>query len=303
MKKILVINYSQTGQLDEIISNFIAPLEECEIDRVKLHLRKEYEFPWSNDVFFNEMPETVLEKGVEILPVEYKYDSYDLIIFGYAPWFLSPSPPCVALLKDEKFKLLLKDTPVVTLIGCRNMWLNSQESVKKYIEEAGGKLVGNVVLYDRNSNLISAFTILYWMQSGKKERLYNLFPKPGIADEDIQGSGRFGNVLNEALKSNDLDSLQNKILDLGLIKISTNIMFVELRGKILFKLWAKKIASIKDKPKKRLRWIRIFKYYLLIALFIISPLVLIVYNILALPFVYARVKTKKMYFYQLKLKD
>lgn len=303
MKKILVINYSQTGQLDEIISHFIAPLEAHDIDSVKVKLIKEYEFPWSNDVFFNEMPETVLEKGVEIEPLFYKYDSYDLIIFGYAPWFLSPSPPAIALLKDEKFKLLLKDTPVVTLIGCRNMWLNSQESVKKYIADAGGKLVGNVVLYDRNSNLISAFTILYWMQSGNKKRLYNLFPKPGIADEDIQGAGRFGSIVNDSLNADDFTSLQEKILNLGLIKISTNIMFVELRGKVLFKLWAKKIASIKNNPKKRLRWIRIFKYYLLIALFIVSPLVLIVYNILVLPFFYGRVKSKKEYFYQLKLKE
>lgn len=302
MKKVLVINYSQTGQLDEIISNLIQPFNDCEIDWVKVKLKKEYHFPWSNDVFFNEMPETVLEKGVDILPIETKYDSYDLIIFGYAPWFLSPSPPCVATFKNEKFKDLLKDTPVVTVIGSRNMWINSQESVKKYIAEAGGKLVGNVVLYDRNSNLISAFTILYWLQSGKKERLYNVFPKPGVSDEDINGAGRFGSLIYDALNTNDYNSLQDKILDLGLIKISTNIMFVELRGKLLFKLWAKKIIKITDQ-KKRMRWIRVFKYYLLTALFIASPIVLLVYNILVLPFTFSSIKSKKAYFYQLKLKE
>jgi len=302
MKKALVLNYSQTGQLDEILDNFIAPFNEFSVERVKLKLKKEFPFPWENDVFFNEMAETVLEEEVEILPIEVKHDKYDLIIIGHAPWFLSPSRPTVSLLKDEKVKSLLKDTPVVTVIGSRNMWLHAQESVKRYVAEAGGQLVGNIVLYDRVTNLVSAFTILYWMQSGKKDRLYNIFPKPGISDEDIKGAGRFGKIVSDALAENSFIGLQEKILDLGLIKISTNIMFMELRAKVLFKMWANKIKSKSEDAKVRLRWVRLFKYYLLIALFVVSPILLLLYNIFGVPFTLKSIKSKKTYFYDLKLR-
>ena len=62
-------------------------------------------------------------------------DKYDLIIFGYQPWFLSPSLPATALLKNETFKKIMKNSPIVTVIGARNMWLNSQESVKQLIKD------------------------------------------------------------------------------------------------------------------------------------------------------------------------
>lgn len=303
MKKVLVLNYSQTGQLDEILDNFLATFNGCSIERVKIQLKNEFPFPWDNDVFFNEMPETVLEEELEILPIEVEHDNYDLIVIGHAPWFLSPSRPTVSLLKDKRIKSLLKDTAIVTVIGSRNMWLHAQESVKKYIAEAGGHLVGNVVLYDRVTNLVSAFTILYWMQSGKKDRLYNIFPKPGISDEDIKGSGRFGKIVSDALAENSFIGLQEKLLDLGLIKISTNIMFVELRAKVLFKMWAKKIKSKSGDAKVRLRWVRLFKYYLLIALFVISPILLLLYNLFGVPFTLKNIKSKKAYFYDLKLRD
>jgi hypothetical protein len=112
------------------------------------------------------MPETVLEVDYEVKDIHYSCEKYDLIVLGYQPWFLSPSLPTTALLKNEKFKSLLKDTPVVTVIGSRNMWLNSQESVKKLIQEAGGKLVGNVPFIDKTNNLLSAVTILHWMLTG-----------------------------------------------------------------------------------------------------------------------------------------
>jgi hypothetical protein len=300
MKKILVLSYSQSGQLDRILDNFLRPFNEFDLDRVKITMKKEFEFPWSSDVFYNTMPETVLEEEREINAFETKYQVYDLIIFAHAPWFLSPSIPCVSMMKNEKIKSLLKDTAIVTIIGSRNMWLNAQESVKGYIIEAGGKLVGNVVLYDKNTNLVSAITILYWMQSGKKDRLYGIFPKPGISDKDIEGTGRFSIPIINALEKDDFSKLQIEIFDLGLIKISTNIMFIELRAKMIFKLWAKKIKSKEDNSKSRKRWVGFFKYYLMFALFLVSPILLVVYNIFVLPFTYKRVRLKKMYFYSLK---
>ena len=294
MGKILAINYSQTGQLNQILDNFLEPLGAHEIDQVKVWPQKRYPFPWTSDVFFDAMPETVLEEKIELEPFEIPRKKYDLIILGYQPWFLSPSPPATALLQDPALTSVMQDTPVITVIGARNMWLNAQESVKKYIREAGGILVGNVPLIDRNPNLISAVTILYWMLTGKKDRFLNLFPFPGVSNEDIEETSIFGEIVNEDLEAGDFDHTQDKVLDTGRIGIQTNILFIELRAKKLFRIWAGII-----KPKKgraRALWVSIYKYYLLIALFIVAPIILTIYNILILPFTLRSVNKTKAKF-------
>ena len=93
MKRILLIGYSQTGQLYQILDNILAPLQEMTLDQVKIEPKEAYSFPWDSHDFFDKMPETVLERPIELQDIEFKYSKYDLIIIGYQPWFLSPSPP------------------------------------------------------------------------------------------------------------------------------------------------------------------------------------------------------------------
>ena len=297
MKNILVINYSQTGQLDQIIDNFLLPFENQNIERVKIFPKKAFPFPWTNKEFFDAMPETVLEENTELEPYNLKSDDYDLILLGYQPWFLSPSIPTTALLLDDKFKSIIKDKDVITIIGARNMWLNSQESVKDHIKNAGGNLVANIPLIDRNNNHISAITILYWMLTGKKDRFLNVFPYPGISTEDIKGSSRFGEIVHNAIHQDSLSQLQSKILDLNLITIKTNILFIELRAKKLFMIWAKLIKNSGSNKKSRAIRVRFFKYYLLVALFFAAPIVYLFYYFLIMPFSKASINRKKAYFY------
>ena len=179
--KVLAINYSQSGQLDEIIENYISTISNVTIDRIKFKTSKKFDFPWTIPTFFDTMPECVKEIPTTIDKINYQFDDYDLIILGYQPWFLSPSIPTTSLLKDEKFKTILNGTPVITIIGSRNMWLNSQEAVVKMIEEGKGKLIGNFPLIDKSNNILSAASILHWMLSGKKERKWGVLPIPGVS--------------------------------------------------------------------------------------------------------------------------
>ncbi|HIP31563.1 MAG TPA: hypothetical protein EYG86_02250, partial [Crocinitomicaceae bacterium] len=166
--KILAINYSQSGQLDNIMSNFLSPIENCDIDRIHLQPEKSFAFPWPTDNFYDIMPETVLEEAIPLKKVTFKEEKYDLIILGYQPWFLSPSMPTAALLQLKGFTSRLNNTKVITVIGARNMWLNSQTSVVEQITNAGGEMVGNLALVDRSPNHLSAISIAHWMMTGKK---------------------------------------------------------------------------------------------------------------------------------------
>lgn len=291
--KILAINYSQSGQLDEIIENYISTLSNVTIDRIKFSTAKKFDFPWTVSTFFDTMPECVKEIPTSINEINYQYDKYDLILLGYQPWFLSPSIPTTSLLKDEKFKQKLNGTPIITIIGSRNMWLNSQDSVVKMIENANGKLIGNLPLIDKSDNVLSAASILHWMLTGKKERKWGILPMPGISQEDIKGASKFGGILNKCIANNKLNDYQNQLVKEKGVFISTNILFIEGRAKTLFKIWANLILKKEAQGKKRSFWVSFFKYYLVIALFVVSPFVLIIYNLLIRPFTLKSIREKK----------
>ncbi len=296
MKNILVVNYSQSGQLNEIIEQFLKPFEPETVERLEIFPAKPFVFPWTSDEFFDKMPECVQEDPIELQPLHFGADRYDLIVLGYQPWFLSPSLPITALLKNPGFKARVKETPIVTVIGGRNMWLNSQESIKKLIADAGGKLVGNIPLMDRVSNLVSAVTILHWMLTGRKDRKWGIFPKPGVSDEDIQSASRFGAIVKKAYDNREYAGLQKEIMATGLINIPTDILFIEGRAKKLFRIWANLIKTKGTTPEKRKRLVGFFKYYLLVALFMVAPVLVTAYRLLIAPLTANTIKKKKEYF-------
>lgn len=283
MLKILAISYSQTGQLDDIVDNLIRPLSSHSVDRVKVEPLFPYPFPWTGKAFFDLMPDCVLENPIPLQPFQIPEKDYDLIIVGYQPWFLSPSLPITSLFDNEEFKAVVNGKPVVTVIGARNMWINSQKSVIQYIEKANGTLVGNIPLGDRTSNLVSALTILHWMLNGKKDKFMGILPKPGISDEDIKGASKYGEVLLDCIQQKQFDTLQDKLLSVGDINLPISIIFIEERAKKLFKIWANIIAKRGTTPSKRKLYVTLFKYYLVVALFMVAPIVLLSYFTLFYP--------------------
>jgi hypothetical protein len=69
-------------------------------------------------------------------------------------------------------------------------------------------------------------------------------------------------------------------------------MFVEGRAKKLFSIW----ANLVNKSKNRRRALVFFKYYLLIALFVVAPIVLFFYRLIFAPFLQKRINRQKKYF-------
>lgn len=293
-KKVLAIYYSQSGQLSDIIHRFLIPFQKAEldVDIVRVHPKPNFEFPWSSKRFFDAMPESVLEIPTELESFSFKFNQYDLIILGYQPWFLSPSIPTTSILKNSNFIKVAQNTPIVTVIGARNMWLNSQEKIKKLLNTANAKLVGNVVLMDHANNLASAISIVYWMFSGKKERFMRIFPLPGVSEADIQQSNKWGEEVKQALLTEDFHKLQENLIQKKALTVKPNLMFIEERAGRLFSIWANFII----KKTNRSFWLMIFKYYLAIALFIISPVLLLLNMVFFRPFSGKKVKRKKIYY-------
>lgn len=276
MKNILVVTYSQSGQLNSIVDNVLKSLNDSSnIYREYLKPKPEFPFPWGGSSFWDAMPESVemIPSKNETLEFDTTID-YDLIILGYPIWFLSPPIPLTTFLKSTEAKKVMNGKPIVTIIGSRNMWVGAQENIKTMISDNGGKLVGNISLRDRHHNLPSVVTIIYWMITGKKDNLWGIFPKPGISDKDIEEADRFGPTILNSLETNNFKVLQENLLQQRSVEIVASILSIEKKGKKIFKIWSKFIRK-KGGPENPARETRLimFKWYLLFVIFIISPIV------------------------------
>ena len=293
-KKVLVIYYSQSGQLGYILDHFTKPLSEAGhmVENIVVHPANAYPFPWTGKSFFAVMPDCVLQVPAALQPFALKENKYDLIVLGYQAWFLSPSIPFNSILNTPAVKNVLKNTPVITVTGARNMWISAMEAIKKILKQNEAKLVGNIALVDKHHNFVSFITIFHWMFKGKKDRYLNLFPKPGVADEDIINTAVFGSTVLQHLNSDSWEGLQENLVQQKAVEVKYNLMFIESKAKRIFGIWAGFIA----KRKKRTAWLVVFKYYLLIALFIAAPVILTVDAIFFKPFLSGRIRKQKQYF-------
>ncbi|NML69493.1 dialkylresorcinol condensing enzyme DarA [Chryseobacterium sp. RP-3-3] len=293
-KNILVIYYSQTGQLEDIVKNVAQPFEakkdEYDVIYYNIQLKEEFPFPWPGDVFFNTFPESYLQIPKEIFPPseEILSKKYDLILFGYQVWYLTPSIPVISFLKSGFAERILKDTDVVTISGTRNMWMLSQEKLKVYLKDLGAKLVGNIALVDRHDNYTSVLTILRWLTTGQKEKS-GMLPAAGVSDEEISGSVKYGNIIEKHFSSGNLSGLQPELVQNGAVEIRPFLVRVEKVGNKIFTIWSNLIIK---KKEKRPLLIKFFKVYLMAAIWIISPVVLVLHLLTTPIFWYKRQKQK-----------
>ncbi|WP_257668475.1 hypothetical protein [Parapedobacter tibetensis] len=308
MKKVLVIYYTQTGQQKEILDQILKPLvadQEIELTFHRIRPMHDYPFPWDGNSFFDAFPESFLQIPCELTPMgnDVLQQDYDLIILGYQVWYLSPSIPINSFLQSPAAKKLLDGKPVVTVINCRNMWVMAQEKVKGLLHHLGATLVGNIVLVDRHLNHVSVITIVHWMMKGKKDSYLGLFPKPGVSDKDIKESVRFGHPVCSHLKRNDYTTLQKELLDLKAVMVKPLLVFVDKRANSMFSKWSRIIRS-KGLPMdpSRKPWLKAFNYYLLFAIWILAPIVSLLFLILHLPFL-SIVRKETRYYQSVNFKE
>ena len=301
-KNILVIYYTQTGQLEDIVKNIAKPFEdkktEYKVTYYNIQLKKDFPFPWPGEVFFNTFPESYLQIPSEILPPpeEVLNTKFDLILFGYQVWYLTPSIPIISFLKSGFAEKIMKDVPVVTISGTRNMWMLSQEKLKVYLKNLNSKLVGNIALVDRHDNYTSVLTILRWLTTGKKEKS-GILPAAGISDKEIQGSVKYGRIIEQHFSSNFV-GLQPELVKNGAVEIRPFLVRVEKVGNKIFTVWSNLIIR---KKEKRPLLIKLFKVYLMAAIWIISPIVLIFHLLLA-PLLWKKRKKQREYLQGINLK-
>ncbi|MEQ1439514.1 dialkylresorcinol condensing enzyme [Fontimonas sp. SYSU GA230001] len=283
MKRVLVVYYSQTGQLERVARSVCAPLEGTdgvEVDWCPLVPVRPYPFPWPFFRFFDQFPETVHLDPPPLQPLAVPQGRcYDLIVLAYTVWFLSPAPPVTAFLKSAQGRALLRDTPVVTVIACRNMWHMAQEEVKRLLAEAGARLSDNVVLTDAGSSLATFITTPRWMLTGRTDGFWGL-PPPGIAPERIREASRFGVALAAALRDGRLDGRAPVLQGLGAVEADMRLVPSEKIGRRSFLIWGRLLRAIGPQgAPQRKPVLAVYALFLVAMILTIVPVTMLVRRI------------------------
>ena len=307
MKNILIVYFSQTGQAKLAIDSLMGAFENNANYKTHYSLIKPktpFPFPWKYTEFFDMFPETVQGIACEIEPPLIDLSiKYDLIIVAYQPWFLNICIPINSFLKTESAKIVFDNTPVVTVINCRNMWISAQEKMKKVLISVNSNLVGNITFVDRSANLISLVTVLAFILKGKKENFLGMFPKYGVNSNDLENGKIYGNLLKAHLETNNLKELQRELIKNNSVNIRSNIMIMEGRGSLLFPHYANFITKKgKAGSQERRTRVRVFGILLPTVILLASPIITIISRLAP---VFAKKKLQKQidYFSQNSLKE
>ena len=299
MRQVLIVHFSQTGQLDRLAQSVCAPLQQqadIQLDFLPLQPAQPYPFPWPFLDFFRIFPETVLMRPQPLLPLAVDASKrYDLVILAYQVWFLSPSQPMTAFLASPEAAQLLKGTPVVTLIGCRNMWLMAQEKVKNRLTELGARLVDNIALTDACGTAASFLATPLWMFTGR-QKPYNWVPRAGIDEAEIVAASRFGQAMVQRLTADSLPIAQPMLRGLGAVKIDEKLIASEKVGNRSFQLWSRLLAALgPQQSRRRGAGLVVYILFLLCLIVTVVPLSAVLKKLLA-PLFKERTQREKAYF-------
>jgi len=245
MKKVLVLYYSQSGQMKRMVDSVTAPLKESgalKVDYRKIEPVDAYPYPWPFYPFFDAFPEAIYMNGCEVKEIEALEEEYDLIILGYTVWFLSPSIPVTGFMKSEQAKEIFKDKPVVTLIACRDMWVMAQEKMKNLLSDVGATLIDNVVLTDQGGSIYAFITTPRWLLTGKKDPFW-IFPAAGVSEKELQESRRFGVRLLEGLQHDEEKKGTPMLRNMGAVTVDGKLVGTEKIATRSFMVWGKLIQA------------------------------------------------------------
>ena len=247
MTRILVIYYSQTGQLTRVVQSMMAPLEDhpdFELVWQRVEPLAPYPFPWGFFSFLDVLPESVDLDPPRLKPMDFDPDAhYDLVILAYQVWFLSPSLPITGFLKSRAARVL-KDKPVITLVACRNMWLTAQEKVIALLAERRARLIDNVVLVDQGPAWATFVTTPRWLLTGRKNGFWGIFPPAGVSDADIAKAARFGHALVDSRHLIQLRLSTPLLSGLGAVKVNPGYIASERIAHRSFQVWGRLLRAI-----------------------------------------------------------
>lgn len=298
-KRVLVLTYSQTGQLAEVTRRIVEPLQQD--SGISVHVETlrpvtPYPFPWGFFSFLDAFPESAHMVPPELHPLALTGDEdFDLVILPYQVWFLAPSLPVIAFLKQPLARKLLAGKPVVTVIACRNMWMLAQEKMKRMLQDCDARLLDNVALVDPSPTMASLWTTPLWLLSGKKDFL-KFLPPAGVDAESIRAARRFGLALRDSLHKDQERGSAPLLAGLKAADSDPHLLFSEKAATRSFFIWGKLLRAVGGPGQmRRYPFLILYVIFLIALILTVVPMSLLIQSLLR-PFMRQRFAALKQRF-------
>jgi hypothetical protein len=203
MKRILVLEYSQSGDVTQAATAFTAPFSRpgVQVHRECIQPVVPFPYPWGN-VFrlFSIFPECFIPSSEDISPLSFQPDDcFDLVILAYQVWHLTPSIPIQAFFRSP-YARALRDTPVITVCVSRNMWHSASERMKLLLRNVSAIHVDNVVLTHQGPPFSTFVSVPRALLYGKRDRLWGIFPSAELSPRELDRMTRLGAVVADRLE-------------------------------------------------------------------------------------------------------
>lgn len=270
MSRIVVLEWSHSGQSREVTDTLVGPLEQAghTVERVKLAVDVTYPFPWTPVQFFGLFPETVLMRPPPALPVELPEGEVDLVVASGSIWYLRPCQPWQAFLSGPQAGWLAGKR-VLTLTTCRNMWISGWNIWVEKLRDVGAHVVDRITVTHSGPVFASFYTTVYWSVTGKREVAG--LPKVEIDAATLERVRAFGSALAERLPGEGA-----LLTDLDTAPVSHAHAFPELLfGRFVFPALATVYAALSSPGTTARAFFAVFQM-----VFILSAI-----TVLAIPFI------------------
>lgn len=243
--RILALHCTNTRQTTRALDALLADVEardDTEVVHWALSDGVTYPFPWGFAHFFSLMPACVRGRTAPLQPPPPEVTGpFDLVVLAWPVWFLSPALPVAAFLASDHAARLLRDTPVISLVTCRNMAFNAALEVHARIRALGGRLLDVVQLMDRAPPWTTFITTPVWLLTGRKQ-IGNL-PEAGIQPADFDGLAPLARRLADGVERGVLD--EPLFAGCAPIALQARYLFPELVLKrVVFRPWALLIGTL-----------------------------------------------------------
>jgi hypothetical protein len=283
VSRILVIYYSQSGEVARATGAFAAELEAGghELTFAPISPVASYPFPWrSVRRFFDAMPESVLGFPPEIQTPDFDPRArFDLAIVAYPVWFLSPAPALQGFFRSEH-AAVLRGTDVLTMTVSRAMWQRASELMKDLLDTRGARHTDNVVVTHQGSALATLISTPRALLFGKRDRLLGIFPKAGTSSNDLERVRKLGAVVASRLSESRAPG-SSLLAGEPAVTVTRWLVVPELLAAYCFRAWAGALWRMGTMhPVLRAAGVYGFASFLVLLILVVLPSTLLVTLIL-----------------------
>jgi hypothetical protein len=292
MKRILILYYSQSGDVRRVAEALAAPLADAGAELVWEELRPQvaYPFPWKSlSNFFNQMPECILQRPPEIAEPEFDLDRhYDLVILAYQVWFLSPSLPVQGFFRT-RHAAVLNAAKVLTLSVSRNMWQNASQTMKTLLAKTGAKHIDNIVVTHQGPPAATFVTTTRKLFSGREDRAGGVLPQAGVASQDLDRMKSLGEHLAHRLDRLDQPDCGSLLAGQNAVWVNRRYVVPEIAAWYVFRFWAGVISAC-GRVSDMLRHVGVFLFGCCLLCMILTLPLFLLGKLLITPFIHRRVQ-------------